>query len=158
MEENNKNKENEALVHDFNSPSSEKFSLSPKIVLVFAVILLLGIGSGFLLSKNSSVVSKTTNIGSGIINSASVSKGTTVGSNDMNTFKDVAEGVLKPGGIEDEGTFHLERSGGVSQNVYLTSSIVDLSKFVDKKIKIWGQTQKAKHAGWLMDVGKVEVL
>ena len=157
MEENNKNMEGEALVHDFNSPRSNKLSFSPKIVLIFAVVLLFGVGSGYLLSKNSSVVSKTTGISNGI-NSASVSKGTTVGSNDMNTFKDVTEGVLKPGGIEDEGTFHLERTGGASQNVYLTSSIVDLSKFVNKKIKVWGQTQKAKHAGWLMDVGKVEVL
>ena len=27
-----------------------------------------------------------------------------------------------------------------------------------KKIKVWGQTQKARVAGWLMDVGKIEVL
>ena len=70
----------------------------------------------------------------------------------------MAEGTLKKGGIQDEGQFHLVRPGGDSQNVYLTSSIVDLSKFVDKKIKVWGQTQKARVAGWLMDVGKVEVL
>jgi hypothetical protein len=42
--------------------------------------------------------------------------------------------------------------------VYLTSSLVDLSQFVKRKIKVWGETQKAKVAGWLMDVGKVEVL
>jgi hypothetical protein len=94
----------------------------------------------------------------GSSNSTSVSKGTTVGSNDTNTFKDTAEGTLKQGGIDGEGAFHLVRSGGDSQNVYLTSSSVDLSKFVDKKIKVWGQTQKAQHAGWLMDVGRIEVL
>jgi len=33
-----------------------------------------------------------------------------------------------------------------------------LSKFVGKNIKVWGQTQSAQYAGWLMDVGRVEVL
>jgi hypothetical protein len=88
----------------------------------------------------------------------SVQKGDVVGSDDTKTFKDVAEGTLKPGGIEGEGQFHLVRPGGDSQNVYLVSSIVDLSKFENRKIKVWGSTQTAQHAGWLMDVGKVEVL
>ena len=65
---------------------------------------------------------------------------------------------MKEGGADGEGAFHLERTGGVSQNVYLTSAIVDLSKYVNKKIKVWGQTQKAQTAGWLMDVGRIEVL
>ena len=74
------------------------------------------------------------------------------------TFKDIAEGILKGGGINGEGQFHLVRPGGESQNVYLTSSAVDLSKFIARKIKVWGETQTAQHAGWLMDVGRVEVL
>ena len=67
-------------------------------------------------------------------------------------------GTLKEGGIQGEGQFHLVRPGGVSQNVYLTSSSVDLSKFVGKKIKVWGETEKAQYAGWLMDAGRVEVI
>ena len=35
---------------------------------------------------------------------------------------------------------------------------VDLSKFIGKKIKVWGATQTAQHAGWLMDVGRIQVL
>ncbi len=85
-------------------------------------------------------------------------KGAVIGSNDTATFKDTADGVLQPGGLEVEGQFHLVRPGGDSQNVYLFSSAVDLSAFVNKKIKVWGQTQTAKKAGWLMDVGRVEVL
>ena len=50
------------------------------------------------------------------------------------------------------------RPGGDSQNVYMTSGTVDLSKFINKNIKVWGQTQAAQHAGWLMDVGRIEVL
>ena len=156
MEENKEDIKDQSLVHDFNT-SNSKFAFSPKIALIFVVIVLFGLGSGYVLSTRSSINGKTTS-GGGNLNSSSISKGTTVGSNDTKTFKDTAEGTLKQGGIDGEGAFHLERPGGNSQNVYLTSSSVDLSKFVDKKIKVWGQTQKAQHAGWLMDVGRIEVL
>ena len=76
---------------------------------------------------------------------------------DKKTFKDSAEGILREGGIDGEGNFHLERSGGVSQNVYLTSTTVDLSGYIGKKVKVWGQTFQAEKAGWLMDVGLVEM-
>lgn len=156
MEKNKEDVNAQSLVHDFN-PTSSKFAFSPKIALIFVVILLLGLGSGYLLSKNSNggIATKTSG---GVPSSSSISKGTTFGSNDISTFKDTAEGVLKQGGIDGEGAFHLVRPGGDSQNVYLTSSSVDLSKLIDKNIKVWGQTQKAQHAGWLMDVGRVEVL
>lgn len=154
IEKTTENVENDNLVHDF---SGVKASLiTPKVLVVFIVIILLGVGSGYFLSKNSNSgpISAISTGG----NSSSVSKGAIFGSNDMKTFSDTVEGVLKKGGIEDEGQFHLVRPGGDSQNVYVTSSIVDLSVFVNKKIKVWGQTQKARVAGWLMDVGKVEVL
>ena len=76
---------------------------------------------------------------------------------DKKTFKDSAEGILREGGIDGEGNFHLERPGGVSQNAYLTSSTVDLSGYIGKKIKVWGQTFSGQKAGWLMDVGLVEI-
>lgn len=79
------------------------------------------------------------------------------GLSDTATFKDSAEGTLVEGGIVGEGTHHLERSGGASQNVYLTSTVIDLQSFVGKKVKVWGQTISAKKAGWLMDVGKIQV-
>lgn len=88
----------------------------------------------------------------------SIETGKIYGSDDISTFKDTSEGKLKEGGIDGEGQYHLERPGGISQNVYLTSSLVDLSLFIDKKIRIWGETQTAQKAGWLMDVGRVEVL
>lgn len=143
---------NEPAVHDFSSPS--KFTLNSKVYVVLGVALVLGLLSGFLLSKNKGAVSSVTKNGT----VTSVSKGTIVGSDDTKTFKDQAEGIMKTGGADGEGTHHLVRPGGDSQNVYLTSSIVDLSLFIDKKVRVWGQTQKAKVAGWLMDVGRVEVL
>ncbi len=153
MEEQVKNSTENSLVHDFSSPKSS--FLTPQLLVVFIVVILAAIGSGYLLSKNAN---GTPISATGENNSTSISKGATFGSDDMKTFSDTAEGELAEGGIDGEGQFHLVRPGGDSQNVYLTSSLVDLSKFVGRKIKVWGQTQKAQTAGWLMDVGKVEVL
>jgi hypothetical protein len=140
------------LVHSFNPKSSSFFS--GKLILFLIIAVILGLTSGYFLVRSSSTVSNMKNS----ITASTVSKGTTEGSDDTKTFKDTAEGVLKEGGIEGEGAFHLERPGGESQNVYLTSSIVDLSKYLNRKLKVWGQTQKAQRAGWLMDVGKIEVV
>ena len=76
---------------------------------------------------------------------------------DKKTFKDSVEGILREGGIDGEGNFHIERPGGESQNAYITSSTVDLSGYVGKKVKVWGQTFSGQKAGWLMDVGLVEI-
>ena len=73
-------------------------------------------------------------------------------------FPDSAEGILKEGGIDGEGNFHLERPGGPSQNVYLFSNTVDLSEFVGKKVMVQGKTYAAEKAGWLMEVGYIEVI
>lgn len=147
-----KSQENSPLVKDFETKRSNPF-LSPKILAVYLIIVAIGIGTGFFLSKGN--VASTV---PGPTDSSSVSKGSTYGSGDLKTFKDTVEGELAEGGIEGEGQFHLVRSGGESQNVYLTSSTLDLSLFVGKKIKVWGATQTAQYAGWLMDVGRVEVL
>ena len=124
------------------------------IFLIAAVVM--GAMTGFILTNRKG--SSGNALTSDTMDSSKISKGTIVGSNDTKTFKDTASGTLREGGIKGEGQFHLVRPGGVSQNVYLTSSSVDLSKFVGKKIKVWGETQKAQYAGWLMDVGRVEVI
>lgn len=77
---------------------------------------------------------------------------------DANFKGDTATGKLVDGGINGEGSFHLERDGGPSKNVYLTSSVIDLSSFVGKKVEVWGETLASKKAGWLMDVVKVKVV
>ncbi len=71
---------------------------------------------------------------------------------------DKAEGILREGGFEGEGTFHLERPGGKSQYVYLTSSSVPLQDFIGKKVRVIGQTFEPQKVGWLMDVCQVEIL
>ena len=119
----------------------------PKAFVLFFLVLIVGVAAGFLLSNfktGLTKTSKTTEKSAGII--------------DKKTFKDKAEGILKEGGIDGEGNFHLERPGGVSQNVYLTSTTVDLSQYVNKKVRAWGQTFQAQKAGWLMDVGYIELI
>lgn len=87
-----------------------------------------------------------------------VKVGAVFGVPDEKTFRDDTEGVIIIGGLDGEGSHTLLRPGGVSQNVYLTSSVVDLDQFEGAKIRIWGETFKGQKAGWLMDVGRVEVL
>lgn len=149
--------EQEEIIHEF-SKETLKSAFTTKVIILLLGVVLLGVMSGYLFASKGGSSLGTGNIQTNLSDGSSIPKGTVVGSNDTKTFKDIAEGILKEGGIDGEGAFHLERPGGESQNVYLTSSSVDLSKFINRKIKVWGQTQKAQHAGWLMDVGKVEVL
>lgn len=153
MEMEKEEKNDESVLRDFTQPQQTLFSRN--FIIVLLVVAFLGVGTGYLLTR----VGKTAITGGTVSTSSSeIAKGTIEGSDDLKTFKDPAEGVLKKGGVEDEGQYHLVRPGGESQNVYLTSSIVDLSKYLSRKVKVWGETQKAKRVGWLMDVGRVEVL
>lgn len=140
------------MVKQFNKPSSKK---SMGILIGFAVVVVLaGVGGGFLMSRGGVKGTSTS------VPSVPGAKKTAneAGVADESTFKDTATGVLKSGGIKGEGTHHLERDGGPSQNVYLTSTVIDLESFVGKKVQVWGQTISARDAGWLMDVGKVKVV
>lgn len=145
-------KKSDTVFHDMNATQS---TFPAKVLILFVVVILLGVGTGFALAKHNSVrvPGGTSSTGAG----ASVVVGATYGSGDSSTFKDTAEGVVQKGGIGNEGQYHLVRPGGASQYVYMTSSLVDLSQFINHKVKVWGATQKAQEAGWLMDVGKVEV-
>jgi len=123
-------------------------------LLLIALVAVVGITIGFGASKfiNKSSMGTNTNAGKNI------QTDTSSGISDKKTFKDNSEGILREGGIEGEGNFHLERPGGISQNVYLTSSTVDLSLYLNKKVRVQGETFNAQKAGWLMDVGLVEIL
>lgn len=130
-----------------------KFNLKGNLPLVLGVVLVIlaGVGTGWLLSGRGG--------GSGGQTAPGAQSGPKeAGLADELTFKDSAEGVLEEGGVDGEGTHHLVRSGGDSQNVYLTSTVIDLQSFVGKKVMVWGQTIAAQEAGWLMDVGKIKVV
>lgn len=144
-------------LHSFDSKALTSKNNWPIVAGVIVGALILGILSGFggtLLTSNNS--SKSTSS-----NEASEGSDDSIGSAgilDKETFKDDAEGVLKEGGFEGEGSFHLERPGGISQNVYMTSTTIDLSQFLGKKVRVWGATFETEKAGWLMDVGYIEVI
>lgn len=135
------------------SERKEKVRMPKPLYLSIGVVLIImfGVLSGYVAAKMSTsgtVLSKGED-GKGIAK--------TIGVADV-SGKDSAEGILRAGGIDSEGTHHLERPGGDSQNVYLTSSVVPLDDYIDKKIKVWGETFAGQTAGWLMDVIKLEVL
>lgn len=138
------------ILDDFVETENHK---SRRLLVSSLIILLAGILSGYLLSTKlgtSSDASKLSNQTS--------KESQTSGSGNNKTFLDSAEGQLEEGGIDGEGTHKLIRPGGPSQTVYLTSSVLDLNQYVNKKVKVWGETFSAQLAGWLMDVGKVEIL
>ena len=117
-----------------------------------ALMILAGIGTGYALSRSKVQGVMVSQTGAKMVNTEKV-----VGSLDE-AFSDDAEGLLTEGGIDGEGTHHLERAGGPDQYVYLISSVVPLDDYTGKKVKVWGETNKAQKAGWLMDVGKLELL
>jgi len=73
-------------------------------------------------------------------------------------FKDSATGTVEKGSINGIGTHILNRDGGASQRVSLTSSVVDLDLFVGHKVEVKGETNATNKTGWLLDVGSVKVL
>lgn len=148
------------LIHSLESTkekSNPNNSMLKPMLFTIIIVVILGIGTGYIASNVSGIGDKGPGSIKGDVVSKEIKKGFITGVDDTKLFPNTAEGTLKEGGIEGEGEFHLERPGGDSQNVYLTSSTVDLSQFVGKKIKVWGKTYDAQSAGWLMDAGKVEV-
>lgn len=137
------------LIHDLEKKNEGGDRFTPPVFFaIIAGALLLGGIVGIGLTKFKSSTGGSSQSGSKKV----------VGIADKKTFKDKAEGILKEGGVDGEGNFHLQRPGGESQNVYLTSTTVDLSAYINKKVRVWGETFGAQKAGWLMDVGLVEVL
>lgn len=121
------------------------------LLTIVIIALLLGTVTGYVLS----------NKGKGSLQTAGLSNQSAKNAqSDTRTFRDFAEGVIRvrPQSSDSqeyvEGTHLLEREGAVP--VALTSSVVDLSQYEGKKVKVYGETQKALKEGWLMDVGKVE--
>lgn len=146
----------EETIHPIDGEMENKSGVPlKKALLILLVMIIAGVVTGILTStltkpkgeKQATTKTKTTKKAE-----------KTAGVKDEKQFKDVAKGVLKEGGINGEGEFHLERPGGESQNVYLTSTTVDLSEYEETKVKVWGQTFNAEAAGWFMEVGYLEVV
>ncbi len=118
-------------------------------------VLVLGSLTGFMLANLSAPGGTLQTSDSTVV--AVEQSDTKAGIIDKKTFSDTATGVLREGGFEGEGSYHLER-GAKDQTAYLTSSTADLSTYVGKKVQVWGQTYAGEKTGWLMDVGYIEVV
>lgn len=140
-------------------PKTVKKSLMPILLIVG---ILAGLGTGYFLAQKKLLLAgdapSTAGLSQSPTDAGAIKVGESFGISDEKTFPDTAEGVLQPGGIDGEGSHHIERGDNKSQWVYVTSSIVDLDMFVSHKVVVWGQTNTGKKAGWLMDVGKLKVL
>ena len=136
-------------------PVAPKKPLPVKLLAGLVIIMIAGVLSGYGLFnlKGGGAPKK---LKTEVIGTAAV--GESYGVNDTEVFTDSAEGEVTIGGVDGEGSHHLTREGGESQYVYLTSSIIDLDQFVGRKVKVWGQTFQAQKAGWLMDVGRLEIV
>lgn len=123
------------------------------LIILVAIVVLAGVGTGFAIANSSGTSGQSSSP-----NGESSTKGAkTAGMLEKDVDYDETEGKLVKEGINGEGTHHLEREGGVSQNVYLTSSTINLDEYEGKTVKVWGITFAAQKAGWLMDVAKLEV-
>lgn len=150
---------------DDNNHSTEPMKKSTqKLTMIIAIVAVIaGVGTGYGGYKLSSQSASSIKLGKQdelerVATSDQIQVGDVFGVQDEETFSDPAQGYLEAGGINGEGTHKLLRPGGESQTVYLTSSITDLDQFVGMEVKIMGETFKGQKAGWLMDVGRVEVL
>lgn len=125
------------------------------LILGVFFVVAIGIGTGWLLSGKSSGQKST---GPASVSSETKDGKTEAGIADEEAFPDSAEGILLEGGIDGEGTHHLDRGLGPKKDVYLTSTVINLDDFKDKKVQVWGETISAQKAGWLMDVGRIKVI
>lgn len=139
-------------VRSLDEEKEEEKEIKPVVYGIFIVLVLFGVITGYVLSRNGATAQ--TNTGVSVTETADGKK--TVGISDSETFSDSATGIVEAGGFDGEGTHKLIREGGPSQTMYMTSSVVDLDEFIGQKVTVWGQTMAARNVSWFMDVGKVQ--
>jgi hypothetical protein len=137
-----------------------------KLPVYYIMVALFGIFTAFWLSRffpstksSNQLISENSSelISADNIDQDSVQVGKSYGNANGN-FSDTATGVVKSGSINGVGTHILEREGGIDQRASLTSSILDLDLFIDRKVQIRGETNSSDKTSWLLDVGSVTVL
>ena len=131
--------------------------LTRQAIMIYVAVFVLGalLGGGVYAARSQG----TTKVGGQRVQVVKTS--TEEGVKDPAVYKDTATGklVANDGKVTSEGTHILVR-GDVSQNVYVTSTVVDLSKYENKVVQVWGQTYQGSDpkTGWLIDVGSVKIV
>jgi len=124
-------------------------------ILIIIIVIAAGVFSGLIASSRGKAKSQV---------AASIEEEELTGEQKESfsqTFRDEAEGAIEKNVKLDkyaQGTHKLIRPGGESQTAYLTSSVLDLDEYLGKKVKVFGETFGSSQVGWLMDVGKVEII
>ncbi|MBU0975011.1 hypothetical protein KKD03_04915 [Patescibacteria group bacterium] len=160
LEHNQNSPDQESIQANITEKDSSMRNTSRLFIVLTIIAVLSGVGTGFGSFKLFANKSNSTQSDLALQELPSAEKlnvGDIFGSKDE-SFKDSAEGYLEMGGLDGEGSHKLLRPGGESQTVYLTSSVTDLTELTGTEVKVWGETFKGQKAGWLMDVGRVEVL
>jgi len=139
------------LVKKIPNSGSRRHTVS--LILATFVVAVLGITTGWFLSGSSRGSDLSQTDATAVTQDGEI---TEIGN--ASDTDDDAEGVLGEGGINGEGTHHLDRNAGPDKMVYLTSTVVDLQSFVGKDVQVWGQTIASEDAPWLMDVSKIKVV
>lgn len=145
-----------SMVKEFKVKKENRISLQMPAIIIAVAILVAGVFTGFILAGLRGNSSGGGGLSGGVLTGLTKS----VGKCDSKKVcgEQSPEGVLREGGTEGgEGTHHLERPGGPSQSVYLTSSTIPLDDYIGKQVKVSGETFDAETAGWLMDVYKLEM-
>ncbi len=149
--------QNQPLNHPLMRKMNKKSNM-PMVMVASVLVVLAGVATGWFLSGGTGASTGTADVSQEQKNEIKQSD-TEAGMQDTSAFeKEAPIGKLVKGGIDGEGTYHLERDGGPTQNVYLSSTVIDLASFEGKKVQVWGNTLSGKKAGWLMDVGKIKVV
>lgn len=141
------------LVKDFNNKkpmNKEKYLL----ILLSLLVIVSGALSGYFLSGTQA----STGSGVSLTKSSDSEKSETAVEVVDEEGLLSEEGTIVEGGIDGEGTHHLDRDLGPEKFVYLTSVVLDLDNFTGKKVKVWGNAMAGQEAGYLMDVIKVEII
>lgn len=133
-------------------PSLHKFKAELNFKLLIAVLVIsviAGIGTGFLMASG------------GNNRIPLIDKTPEHAGEDAKTFRDFAEGKITPkpddkNSANSQGTHFLIRDGATP--VLLTSSVLELSQYENKKVKVYGETNNLPGVGWFMDVGRIEVI
>lgn len=146
--------EDAPIIKELEPVKETKITLNIPLIIIGLSIVLAGAFTGFVLAQGK--FGKTGGVGGRITGIDGAKQ--TVGIKCETQLQEIPEGILKEGGIDGEGTHHLERDGGPARSVYLTSSVIALDDYIDKKVKVCGETFAAEQAGWLMDVVSLEVV
>ncbi len=139
---------------------SRTTSRLPLIIAVVAIAAgaLTGFGAFTLQAKGGTLAGGSPQPIQQVADADNINNGDVFGSTEAGAFKDSAEGYLEIGGLDGEGSHKLLRAGGDSQTVYLVSTVTELDRFDGMNVKVWGETYKGQKAGWLMDVGRVQIV